>query len=79
MIRARVYDGGALGWVFGLSRKNIDLLQEGKPIMFDFGELGGPAGTHIVIMFGETEDAIAEELQRGFGEAMEMRDRREKK
>lgn len=58
MIKARA--GNVV--IFGLSRMNLERLQEGKPISFDGGEVGLD-GARIVIMFGETEAAIAEELE----------------
>lgn len=47
--------------ILGLSRRNVELLQEGKPIAFDGAEVG-LGGTRVLIMFGETEDEIAREL-----------------
>lgn len=47
--------------IFGLSRLNIERLQEGKPIAFD-GDVVGLAGTRILILFGETEQTIMREL-----------------
>lgn len=57
MIKARA--GNVV--IFGLSRLNLERLQEGKPIMFDGAEVGLD-GNKIVIMYGETEQAIADEL-----------------
>ena len=57
MIKARA--GNAV--IFGLSRLNLEKLQEGKPIAFDGGEVGLD-GTRIMIMFGETENDIVREL-----------------
>jgi hypothetical protein len=47
--------------IFGLSRLNVEKLQEGKPIVFDGGFVGFP-GKRFLILFGETEDAIVQEL-----------------
>lgn len=47
-------------YVFGLSEMNLRKLREGKPIAFDLEPLGG-AG-EIMIMYGETEQHIAAEL-----------------
>lgn len=58
MIKARA--GNAV--IFGLSKINIERLQEGKPIMFD-GEPVGFPGMRFLIMFGETELSIIHELQ----------------
>ena len=59
MIKARAGDL----IVFGLSRLNLEKLQEGKPIAFDGSEVGLD-GNRILIMFGETENDIAHELMR---------------
>lgn len=57
MIKARAGDTV----IFGLSRLNLEKLQEGKPIAFDGSEVGMD-GLRVLIMFGETEQAIAAEL-----------------
>lgn len=49
---------------FGLSRKNCELLLAGKPIFFK-GEEVGEAGKFFVIIAGETEEAILEEMNKG--------------
>jgi hypothetical protein len=46
--------------ILGLSRLNVDRLTQGMPIKFD-GRPFGFAGD-VGIVFGETEDAIAEQL-----------------
>lgn len=46
--------------VFGLSHQNIDRLKAGEPISFSLSELGLEG--HVIIMAGETEAAIYEEL-----------------
>lgn len=56
MIKARA--GNTV--IFGLSRLNLERLQEGKPIMFDGAEVGLEG--RICITFGETEQAILDEL-----------------
>lgn len=43
--------------VFGLSKKNIQLLQEGKPILINLKDIGLEE-RRIVICYGETEDKI---------------------
>jgi hypothetical protein len=62
MVKAsfRRADGGKC-FVFGLSAKNLELLREGKPIAFSLEPLGGSG--EVLIMFGETEQHIAAELQ----------------
>lgn len=47
--------------IFGLSRMNLEKLQEGKPIVFDGKEVGLD-GKRVLIIFGETENAIVREL-----------------
>lgn len=58
MIKARSGDTV----IFGLSKMNLEKLQEGKPIVFD-GATVGLIGTRIVIMYGETELHIIHELE----------------
>jgi hypothetical protein len=48
--------------LLGLSRLNCERLLAHQPIKFDTTELGLPAMT-VVIMAGETEDAITAQLQ----------------
>ena len=57
MIKARA--GSTV--IFGLSKENIERLQQGKPIHFDGAQVGLDA--KILIMFGETELAIMHELE----------------
>ena len=47
--------------IFGLSRLNIEKLQEGKPIHFDGKEVG-INGQTFTIVFGETEEKIVDDL-----------------
>lgn len=49
--------------IFGLSRLNMEKLQEGKPIIFDGSEVGAD-GFRFLIVFGETENDIARDLMR---------------
>jgi hypothetical protein len=58
MIKARA--GNTV--IFGLSKMNIERLQEGKPIAIDGAQVG-IEGISILIMYGETEIAIVHELQ----------------
>lgn len=48
--------------IFGLSKLNIERMQEGKPVAFDGAEVGLD-GVRIMIMYGETEIAIVHELE----------------
>lgn len=47
---------------FGLSRRNVEKLQEGKPIVVDLADLGLRDGGLVVIAFGETEESIKAEV-----------------
>lgn len=46
---------------FGLSFGNLRLLKEGKPIVFDFSEMGGEG--KIVIFVGETDQSMVDDLK----------------
>ena len=48
--------------IIGLSAENIRRLQEGQPIAFEGKEVQVP-GKNFLIVYGETEDAIANELR----------------
>jgi len=61
MIKAGGDIGGRKLMLLGLSTLNLQRLQEGKPIKFA-GEPFGFAG-EVVIVWGETEEAIALELK----------------
>ena len=66
MIKLCEKRGNGTLYCFGLSDRNIELLKEGKPIVIDMAEMGIPDMV-IGIMYGETEEAIIEELrQAGF-------------
>ena len=58
--RARGRKGDLYG--FGLSAKNIELLKQGQPIAINMMEVGVP-GMTIVLLYGETEEDIANELR----------------
>lgn len=58
MIKAR----GRSAVLIGLSRDNVTRLMEGKPIRFDGAEIGIP-GISFMIMGGETEQAMVDELR----------------
>lgn len=57
MIKAR--SGELL--IFGLSARNIELLRQGHPIDIDLKDLGLKGG-RVLILYGETERVITEEL-----------------
>ncbi|WP_221622907.1 hypothetical protein [Burkholderia ubonensis] len=62
--RKRMLKAKAGNTIFlGLSKRNVELLKEGKPIAFDASAIGIDGHT-IVIMYGETELAIRDELIR---------------
>jgi hypothetical protein len=58
MIKAKLNNGDIL---FGLSKTNLELLQQGKPIVVNLKDLG-LEDKKIIICFGETEDKIFEDL-----------------
>jgi hypothetical protein len=47
----------------GLTRGNVELLMDDKPIIINMEELGGPKGK-ILIFYGQTEKDITVELQK---------------
>jgi hypothetical protein len=54
--------GGKPVLILGLSRMNTELLLDGKPISIDLMSYLGHAAT-LVLMAGETEEAITAELR----------------
>jgi hypothetical protein len=62
MIKAKAQrrDGSSFV-VLGLTRRNTELLLAGKPIPVDLREMG--IDCQVLIMGGETEDAMAAELK----------------
>jgi hypothetical protein len=46
----------------GLEAENINRLIDGQPIAFDMAELGLP-GQKILIMYGESQDDIKQQLR----------------
>ena len=63
MIKLKIRnDNDEVAYVFGLSKGNIELLQQGRAIKFDMAQIGGE-GT-MVILYGETEQAIVEDLKK---------------
>lgn len=65
MIRARLSNGM---FILGIDAENVKRLKEGKPIMVSLAELGG--SDDVCIMYGETMQAIADELERASGEPL---------
>lgn len=66
MIKASGEIDGRPFLILGLSHENITRLMAGKPIAFE-GEQYGCAG-EVVIMYGKTEDDIAEKIKEVFFE-----------
>jgi len=62
MIKAKGTINGTPIYLMGLSEQNIQLLKEGKPILFDGSEIG--ISGNVVIMYGETELHIQDELEK---------------
>lgn len=58
MLKAKMKAGGL---IFGLSKENINRLQQGQPIVFNLKEMG-LEDRSITIVFGETEETIYESL-----------------
>jgi hypothetical protein len=48
--------------ILGLSRRNVDLLLSGKPIMVNLAELG-LRHQQVILIAGETEESILEDLR----------------
>lgn len=55
-------DGRPL-YLFGLSEGNLHRLREGMPIRIDIGEMGGPWEGTVAIVYGRTEQDIAQSLR----------------
>ena len=58
MIKAKCNDGTL---IFGLTKENITMLQQKKPILFNLKEMG-LEDRQIIIMYEETDEKIYEEL-----------------
>ena len=58
---ASVMEDGRTFVFLGLSKINLEKLQEGKPIPIDLSVFGVPA--EVLISYGETEEAIMAELR----------------
>jgi hypothetical protein len=62
MIRARLSDGTFL---MGIDAGNVKRLKKGQPLNIDLRPLGG--SDRVVIIYGETPQAIIAELERAGG------------
>lgn len=58
----------------GLTAKNVEALKAGRPIHIHSEELGLPWNADIVLFYGETEQALTEELQELIGPETDFRD-----
>lgn len=65
MILARLSDGT---FILGIDAENVRRLREGKPIVVSLAELGG--SDDVVIMYGETLQHIARELEESSGQPL---------
>ena len=50
----------------GITRKNVELLKEGKPILVKLQELGIVEPIEVMIFYGETEEIIAKRIVKTF-------------
>jgi hypothetical protein len=62
MIKLGMRQDGKATIVLGLSRLNCERLLSGQPILIDMEALGAGQG-HIMLLAGETEDDITEDLR----------------
>jgi hypothetical protein len=63
MIKASfVSEGKPTVLLLGLSERNLEILRQGRPILFN-GEPFGLPNTEIAIVWGETEQEILADLQ----------------
>ena len=74
-ILAKMEDRGV---IIGLERGNIDKLIEGKPFHKNLAEFGGEM-FDIIIIFGETQDDIVEQIKGGIDENTIIQDWRDRK
>ncbi len=51
-------------YFLGLARRNVDRLTAGQPIKVNLADLGGPP-INVVILFGETERTLFDDLKAG--------------
>lgn len=48
---------------FGLSKRNMELLQQDRPMLFNLAEMG-VGDVYVMIVYGETEQSLMQELTR---------------
>jgi hypothetical protein len=63
MIRARAKSDRMDVVLLGLSRRNVETLEEGRPLTFD-GKCIGMPGVSFMLFVGETERGILEEFDK---------------
>jgi hypothetical protein len=63
MIKARVKSGRMDVVMLGLSRRNVETIETGRPLTFDGNCISMP-GVSVMIFFGETERGILEEFDK---------------
>jgi hypothetical protein len=63
MIKAMARIGERRLLILGLDQKNIEMLQDKKPIHFNGGTVGLDDQMDVVILYGRTLDEIAKELR----------------
>lgn len=78
MIKALAHRNGRPLLILGLSRKNCKHLLRGEPIHIASEEVDIPYGMDIVIMGGNTEQSIADEILKNAAGVDEIRDERNK-
>lgn len=62
MLKARMSDGT---FILGIDAENVKRLKKGQPIIVCLAELGGT--DDVLIMYGDTLQAIQDELERVSG------------
>lgn len=63
MIKARATKGGNDILVLGLSAVNVKRIMDSKPIMFNASDIGITDVDKILVLGGDTEDDIIEDLR----------------
>lgn len=64
MIKARLSNGGL---ILGITKENVERLQQGKPIKVEHAEIGTTSGD-IFIVYGDTAQDLMDQLKPGFVE-----------
>lgn len=69
-------DGSGFIYFFGLSDRNMELLQKGKPIGKNLSALNDGSGDEIVLFYGKTEAEMVQMLRDAGLEIGEVQDAR---